>query len=117
MVLLVAHTCKLLQTWLREVAELNFGGEGAIDTLDAVEQEKHLKYNHVIANAATIQNVIDLTRGVRTLQADGYIIQRDNLAQLSPYQTSRLKRFGDYTLMPFPLEDIDDGERHVLPGR
>ena len=42
--------------------------------------------------------MIDLTRAVRTLQADGYIIQRDDLAQLSPYQTRRLKRFGDYTL-------------------
>jgi hypothetical protein len=25
---------------------LNFGGEGVIDMLDPVEQEKHLKYNH-----------------------------------------------------------------------
>ena len=59
---------------------LNFGGEGVIDTLDPVEQEKHLKYNHLVANAAAIQNVIDLTRAVRALQADGYIIQRDDLA-------------------------------------
>jgi Tn3 transposase DDE domain len=41
---------------------LNFGGEGVIDTIDPVEQEKHLKYNHLVANAAAIQNVIDLTR-------------------------------------------------------
>jgi hypothetical protein len=57
----------------------DFAGEGVIDTLDPVEQEKHLKYNHLVANAAAIQNVIDLTRAVRTLQADGYIIQRDDL--------------------------------------
>jgi TnpA family transposase len=50
---------------------LNFGGQGVIDTLDPVEQEKHLKYNHLVANAAAIQNVIDLTRAVRELQADG----------------------------------------------
>ena len=30
---------------------------GVIDTPDPVEQEKHLKYNHLIANAAAIQNV------------------------------------------------------------
>ena len=100
---------------------LNFGGEGVIDTLDPVEQEKHLKYNHLIANAAAIQNVIDLTRAVRALQADGHIILRDDLAQLSPYQTRRLKRFGDYTLslsapepfepellMPFPPDEQTD---------
>jgi TnpA family transposase len=86
---------------------LNFGGEGVIDTLDPVEQEKHLKYNHLVANAAAIQNVIDLTRAVRALQADGYIIHRDDLAQLSPYQTRRLKRFGDYTLSLSPPEPFD----------
>ncbi len=53
----------------------------------------------------------------RDLQADGYVVRREDLAQLSPYQTRRLKRFGDYTLsmstpdpfdtdlvVPFPLE-------------
>ena len=100
---------------------LNFGGEGVIDTIDAVEQEKHLKYNHLVANAAAIHNVIDLTRAVRDLQADGYFVRSEDLAQLSPYQTRRLKRFGDYTLsmsspepfdtdlvVPFPLEDAQD---------
>jgi hypothetical protein len=63
--------------------------------------------------------VIDLTRAVRELQADGHIVRREDLAQLSPYQTRRLKRFGDYTLsmsspdpfetelvVPFPLEEV-----------
>jgi hypothetical protein len=85
---------------------LNFGGEGVIDTLDPVEQEKHLKYNHLVANAAAIQTVIDLTRAVRALQADGYIIHRDDLARLSPYQTRR-QRFGDYTLSLSPPEPFD----------
>ena len=44
---------------------------------------------------------------MRTLQADGYIIQRDDLAQLSPYQTRRLKRFGDYTLSLSSPEPFD----------
>jgi hypothetical protein len=96
---------------------LNFGGQGVIDTADPVEQEKHLKHNHLVANAAAVQNLIDLRRTIRELQADGYIVRREDLAQLSPYQTRRLKRFGDYTLsmsstdpfetelvVPFPLE-------------
>jgi hypothetical protein len=89
-------------------------------------EEKHLKYNHLIANAAAIQNVIDPTCAVRALQTDGYVIRRDDLAQLSPYQTRRLKRFGDYTLslsapepfdadllMPFPLDE--QSEAGVVP--
>jgi hypothetical protein len=95
---------------------LNFGGEGVIDTVDPVEQEKHLKYNHLVANAAAIQNVIDLTRAVRDLQADGYFVRREDLAQLSPYQTRRLKRFGDYTLSMRSPEPLDQPGR-ALPDR
>jgi hypothetical protein len=34
-------------------------------------------------------------------------VQHDDLAQLSPYQTRRLKRFGDYTLSLSPQEPFD----------
>ena len=55
------------------------------------------------------------------MPADGYFVRREDLAQLSPYQTRRLKRFGDYSLsmgspdpfdtalvVPFPLDDAQD---------
>jgi hypothetical protein len=58
---------------------------------------------------------------VRDLQADGFFVRREDLAQLSPYQTRRLKRFGDCTLsmgspdpfdtdlvVPFPLDDAQE---------
>jgi hypothetical protein len=32
----------------------HFGGQGVIDSIDPVEQEKHLTYNHLVANAAAI---------------------------------------------------------------
>jgi len=44
---------------------------------------------------------------VRDLHVDGYFVRREDLAQLSPYQTRRLKRLGDYTLSlgaPDPFE-------------
>jgi len=87
---------------------LNFGSEGVIETLDPIEQEKRLKYNQLVANAAVIQNVIDLTRAVRELISNGYPVKREDLAQLSPYQTRRLKRFGDYTLSANPPEPFDN---------
>jgi len=34
-------------------------------------QERHLTYNHVVANAAATQNVIDLTRAPRPPSANG----------------------------------------------
>jgi len=58
---------------------------------------------------------------VRDLQADSYFIRCEDLAQLSPYQTRRLKRFGGYTpsmsspepfdadlVVPFPREDAQE---------
>ncbi len=71
------------------------------------QQEKRLKYNHLVANTVAIQNVIDLTGAVRALVAQGYLVRREDLAQLSPYQTRRLKRFGDYILSAGPPEPFD----------
>jgi TnpA family transposase len=77
---------------------LCFGGEGIIQEVDPGEQEKRIKYNHLVASAVAIQNVINLTRAVRELVQEGYPVKREDLAQLSPYQTRHLKRFGDYVL-------------------
>jgi hypothetical protein len=57
---------------------------------------------------------IDLTRAVRALQGDAYIIHCDDLAQLSPYQT-RQQRFGDYTLSLIPPEPF--GAELLMPFR
>jgi hypothetical protein len=50
------------------------------------EQEKRLKYNDLLTNAVAIQNVIDLTRAVRSLLANGYPVKHEDLATLCPYQ-------------------------------
>jgi hypothetical protein len=75
-----------------------------IDTLDPCRAGEAAQ---VQPPAAAIQNVIDLTRTVRTLLADGYMIHRDDLAQLTPCQTRGLKRFGDYTLSLSSPEPFD----------
>ena len=64
-----------------------------IDTADPVEQEKHPKYNHLVANAAAVRNVIDLTRAIRELQTDGYIVgarTRPSSAPTRPGSSSAL---------------------------
>ncbi len=88
---------------------LSFGGEGVIGTPDPVEQEKRVKYTDLLANAVILQNTIDLTRAVHELAESGYEVKREDLALLSPYWTSHIKRFGDYVLewdeLPPPLEE------------
>jgi hypothetical protein len=47
------------------------------------------------------------------MKAEGYPIKREEVAALSPYLTSRLKRFGDYVIdhsvVPQPLSEVELG--------
>ncbi len=93
---------------------LLFGGEGMIPDDDPEEQTKKLKYNHLLASSVILANTADMSAVLRNLAAEGYTIRRDDLAQLSPYLTRHIKRFGDYIvdaeMVPEPL----DGEMPEL---
>jgi TnpA family transposase len=90
---------------------LFFGGEGIIAENDPEEQEKMIKYNDLVANAVIFQNVVDQSRILTELVTEGFPVHRDDVATLSPYPTSHLKRFGDYVVdvetTPQPLTDIE----------
>ncbi len=75
-----------------------FGGEGVIANNDPEEQEKIIKYNDLIANAVVFHNAVDLTSVLRQLKREGYLVVRNDVAALSPYLTSHIKRFGDYLI-------------------
>ncbi|SMP18112.1 Transposase and inactivated derivatives, TnpA family [Laceyella tengchongensis] len=77
---------------------LFFGGESIIADNDPEEQEKVIKYNDLVANAVILQNVVDLTAVLRELTREGYGIESEAVAALSPYMTSHIKRFGDYVI-------------------
>lgn len=87
---------------------LFFGKDGVITENDPEEQEKRLKYLDVVGCAVTLQNAVDLSWVVQTLSAEGYRLDREALAAISPYITRHVKRFGDYVLdlqnIPQPLE-------------
>ncbi|PSB14590.1 hypothetical protein C7B65_26255 [Phormidesmis priestleyi ULC007] len=99
-----------------------FGKDGIITENDPEEQEKRLKYLDVVSSAVILQNAVDISWVVQTLSAEGYPVDREALAVLSPYTTKHLKRFGDYVLdlqnIPQPLESaislpIESGESHL----
>lgn len=87
---------------------LFFGGDGIIADNDPEEQEKVIKYNDLVANAVIFQNVVDQTRILRMLKEEGFPINREDVATLSPYVTSHIKRFGDYIIdsnaIPEPID-------------
>jgi Tn3 transposase DDE domain len=55
-----------------------------------------------------LQNVVDQTQALHALKSEGAPIRHADLAFLSPYATSNLKRFGDYPtdLTPEPVPAI-----------
>jgi hypothetical protein len=106
---------------------ISFGGD-TLPTNDPVEQEKRVKYNDLIANCVILKNVIDMTMRLKRLQGEGYVVNRETIARLSPYMTEHIRRFGEYVLdmdriqiEPFEfemdLEDVEDVENDADEGQ
>jgi len=62
------------------------------------EQRKVIKYNHLVANLVILHNVQEMSRVLKDLQRQGHPVDEAVLKALSPYRTSHINRFGDYTL-------------------
>jgi len=73
------------------------------------EQEKPIKYNDLLANCVILNNTVELSDKLNALAQEGYVLTKDELAALSPYQTQHVKRFGHYELdlqtVPQPITD------------
>lgn len=95
---------------------LFFGGDGVLSENDPEEQDKRMKFNELLCNSLILQNAVDITEALKTLSTEGYEIRREDVAQLSPYLTGHVKRFGDYVIdletVPGPL----DGKMPALVG-
>ncbi len=68
---------------------------------------RNWKQRFEILSTATIAST-DISSIIRSLSAEGYVIQPRTLATLSPYLNGHLKRYGDYIVdfdnLPQPLE-------------
>jgi len=83
---------------------LSFGGD-AIPENDPDEQQKHLRYNDLIASAVILQNTAAMMRALQKLHNGGTAVSGADVSFLSPYGTAGLKRFGDYHLdLKRPME-------------
>jgi TnpA family transposase len=74
---------------------LMFGNE-VIARNDPAEQEKILKLNSLVANCVIFHTTLDMMAVIRLLIAEGWAVDPDDVATMSPYLTERIKRFGDY---------------------
>ncbi|MFE5008808.1 Tn3 family transposase [Streptomyces sp. NPDC056690] len=70
---------------------------GVIADNDPVDQEKAMNFNALLTNAVVFHNAVDIAEIVRQLLEEGWKIVPEDLAQVSPYLTERLQRFGEYS--------------------
>jgi TnpA family transposase len=98
------HKCTTkIERHHRFAKHLAFGEHGLLRSNDPSDQEKAIVYNELVANAVALQNVVDQTRALHALKSEGTRFSNADLAFLSPYGTSNLKRFGN-----FPTDLIPD---------
>ena len=75
---------------------LAFGAGGHLRSNNPADQEKAIVYNELVTNAVALQNVVNQTQALHVLKSKGIVIRPSDLVFLSPYATSKLKRFGEY---------------------
>lgn len=86
-----------------------FGGEGIIAENVRHEQRKVIKYNHLVSNMIILNNVHKMSKVLSDLKLEGsHVVDERTLAALSPYRTSHVNRFGDYTMdLRSPVEPMN----------
>ncbi|MEV4530417.1 Tn3 family transposase [Streptosporangium sp. NPDC049304] len=76
---------------------IGFGNRGVIADNDPTEQEKAMKFNALLTNAVIFHNALDIAEIVRQLLEEGWEIDPEDLAHISPYLTEHINRFGEYS--------------------
>ncbi len=87
---------------------LMFGG-GVLADNDPEHHEKIVKFNELLANCAIYSTTLDLTATANELSREGWSIDPDDLATVTPYITSTIRRFGDWVLDLNPPAETVDG--------
>lgn len=75
---------------------LRFGNHGVLADNDPAEQEKTIKFGSLLANLVIFHAAVDMMVVIRALIVEGWTITAEDLAQLSPYLTEHIRRFGAY---------------------
>lgn len=56
-----------------------------------------MKFNSLLTNTVIFHNTLDIADIVREFQAEGWKIEPEDLAEISPYLTEHIMRFGEYS--------------------
>lgn len=75
-----------------------FGGQGVIKEDSQEDQQKIIKYGHLVVNMICLHNAHQMTGIIQSLRQEGHRIDGDVLKGLSPYRNNHINRYGDYEL-------------------
>ncbi len=71
---------------------------------DPEDQERVVNFNELIANAAIFSAALDMTDAANALASEGWPVDTDDLATISPYVTRIIRRFGSWVVDLTPPE-------------
>ena len=77
---------------------VSFFNGGLIADNQKHEQDKIVKYQHLLANLVVLYNAEKMTRALKKIKAEGFDLQPEHMRHLSPYWTSHINRLGEYRM-------------------
>ncbi|MFJ2807992.1 Tn3 family transposase [Kitasatospora sp. NPDC087271] len=83
---------------------VGFGNQGVLADNDPIEQEKAMKFNALLTSAVIFHNALDIAEIIRQLLEEGWEIDPEDLAHISPYLTEHIKRFGEYSTQELGIQ-------------
>lgn len=75
---------------------LFFGNGGIIRHNDLFDQEKILKYHHLVSNLVALFNTHHMTKALESLKQEGYPIVLEDVKHISPYSGYGINLLGSY---------------------
>jgi TnpA family transposase len=93
----IAVVTNRTETFHRFSQFLMIGGR-LIGHNDPDYQELVVKFNELVANAAIFSTALDITDAANALAGEGWPVDADDLATISPYITRTIRRFGSWVV-------------------
>lgn len=71
------------------------------------EQQRIIKYNHLIAVLLTFHNTYSMTEALVQMEKEGIKIPAEDISELSPYRTRHVRRFGEFQVSDEATRTLD----------
>lgn len=78
------------------------------------EQQKIIKYNHLIAVLLTFHNAYSMTEALVQMEKEGVDIPAETIASISPYRTRHVRRFGEFQVSEETPRMLDPNLRPIV---